>query len=135
CIISEHGLETRATCGMPGRTANELLDLLCAGGDDRRPAPPIVVVAAHPDDEVIGVGSLLPRLSNATFIHVTDGAPRDGRDAAARGFASVGNYATARRQELLAALNLARVAPHQTHELRCSDQQASVCLPTLTRQL
>src|ERR1051325_5216230 len=41
----------------------------------------LAIVAAHPDDETIGAGAYLARLSQAIFIHVTDGAPRDMRDA------------------------------------------------------
>lgn len=41
--------------------------------------------AAHPDDETVGMGATLYRLREAAIIHVTDGAPRDMRDARAQG--------------------------------------------------
>ena len=34
-----------------------------------------LLIAAHPDDEVIGASTLIPRLSNLTIVHVTDGRP------------------------------------------------------------
>jgi LmbE family N-acetylglucosaminyl deacetylase len=66
---------------------------------------PIVVVVAHPDDEVIGIGGQLARWAPHTIlVHVTDGAPADGRDAHAAGFTTASDYATARRHEAGAAL-------------------------------
>lgn len=64
----------------------------------------VAVVGAHPDDETIGAGAQLARLRRLTLVHVTDGAPRNGRDAAAAGFADPRAYAEARRAELDAAL-------------------------------
>jgi hypothetical protein len=37
----------------------------------------IAARAAHPDDETIGCGAQLPRLSGITIVTVTDGAARD----------------------------------------------------------
>ena len=112
-----------------------LLDILCADADDPRPVPPTLVVAAHPDDEVIGLGARLPRLRTATFVHTTDGAPRDGRDAAAHGFGSGRDYAAARGRELEAALALAGLGPEQAMELDCPDQEASHRLVELTYRI
>ena len=45
----------------------------------------VMIVVAHPDDETIGMGAQLNRFDDALLVQVTDGAPRDGRDAAAHG--------------------------------------------------
>jgi LmbE family N-acetylglucosaminyl deacetylase len=34
----------------------------------------LLILVAHPDDEVLGLASLLPRLSNGILVHATDGA-------------------------------------------------------------
>jgi hypothetical protein len=49
----------------------------------------VMIVVAHPDDETIGTGTQLCRFRNALLVQVTDGAPRDGRDAHAHGFATI----------------------------------------------
>ena len=56
-----------------------------------------MIVVAHPDDETIGLGAQLGRFEDALLVHLTDGAPRDGEDARNYGFASVADYAAARR--------------------------------------
>lgn len=96
---------------------------------------PLLVVVAHPDDEVIGLGAQLPRFRNAAVLHVTDGAPRDGRDAAMHGFADTSAYAAARRGELLAALDLAGIGADRALGLGIPDQQAALNLPDLARRI
>jgi LmbE family N-acetylglucosaminyl deacetylase len=79
---------------------------LAAAVDPARPSIPgrTVLVVAHPDDETLGCGALLARFADLTIIHVTDGAPRRGDDAARAGFSSPDAYAEARRRELREAL-------------------------------
>jgi LmbE family N-acetylglucosaminyl deacetylase len=97
--------------------------------------PATAVVVAHPDDEVIGAGARLPRLRRAAFIHLTDGAPRDLRDAIATGFATRLDYAQARRRELIVGLGLAGIAPEQTHALAYVDQEAALRLVVAPRHI
>jgi N-acetylglucosamine malate deacetylase 2 len=116
-------------------SATRALELLCAADDDPQSMPTTAVIVAHADDEVIGAGARLPRLRRAIFVHVTDGAPRDLRDAMASGLTTRGDYARARRRELKTALALAGIAPEQTRELGCVDQEAGLHLVDLSRRM
>jgi LmbE family N-acetylglucosaminyl deacetylase len=94
---------------------------------------PSVIFAAHPDDEIIGLGGILPQMKEVvTIVHVTDGSPGHLRDARAAGFSSKEEYAAARRAEALAALQLAGVSEHQQQWWEIGDQEASFRLTELT---
>ncbi len=101
--------------------------------DERLPLT--LIVAAHPDDEVLGAGSLLGRLGGGLIVHVTDGAPRDPVDALAAGCRTRAQYAERRRQELVAALRLAGLTPEVTRQLGLVDREASFHLVELSRAL
>ena len=77
----------------------------------RRGDGELMIVAAHPDDDVIGAGALMARIPRVRVVYATDGAPRDGRDARAHGFADVAAYAAARQREARAALAHGRRRP------------------------
>lgn len=97
---------------------------------------PALIVVAHPDDEVLGLGTLLPQLRKLhAIIHVTDGAPRRGADAAKAGVGSPQEYAALRRHELAAALRAASVHHVRLICLRYPDQESAFHLQQLTKRL
>lgn len=118
---------------MPSRDAadNRWIENLLAG----RAEGSVAIVAAHPDDETIGAGGSLPRFGEATLLHLTDGAPRDGRDAAAAGFETREAYAAARRREMIAAVALAGIPIERCIEVGQVDQEASLHLDRLACRL
>jgi N-acetylglucosamine malate deacetylase 2 len=94
---------------------------------------PSVIFAAHPDDEIIGLGGILPQMKEiVTIVHITDGSPGKVRYAQAAGFSSKEDYAAARRAEVLAALQLAGISEHQQRWWEIGDQEASFRLVELT---
>lgn len=95
----------------------------------------VAVVVAHPDDEVLGCGALLTRLEAVRVVHVTDGAPRDGADAARHGFPTPAAYAAARAAEAADALALAGVPAAAIRSLGIADQEASLNLGRIADML
>jgi LmbE family N-acetylglucosaminyl deacetylase len=86
---------------------------------------------AHPDDEVVGAGVLISRLTDVWVLHATDGAPRDPRFMA-RSFAGTREeYARARRRESERALSLAGIGPDRLLGLGIADQEAVFEIPRL----
>ncbi len=103
--------------------------------DSREPVDaPVLMLAAHPDDETIGAGASLSLFRRLMVVHLTDGAPRDLRDARAAGFADAAGYAAARREELRAALRAGDVAA-QLAELGAPDREAALRMPELATAL
>src|SRR5690242_9330196 len=86
---------------------------------------PVAVVVAHPDDETLGLGARLARLRDFKLIHLTDGAPRDMRDARREGFSDRDEYAAARARELDRALHALHAQPRKRIGYDCVDQETA----------
>ncbi|WP_426955077.1 PIG-L deacetylase family protein [Muricoccus radiodurans] len=116
----------------PGRlTAEALLARL-----SRRQAveQPVAIVVAHPDDETLGAGAVLPLFRRLLLVQVTDGAPQNLSDARAAGFDTASDYAAARQRELDAALSIGGARAERA-TLGAPDQGASLDMAGLARSL
>jgi LmbE family N-acetylglucosaminyl deacetylase len=67
-----------------------------------------LVLVAHPDDETVGCGALLQRVSEPIVVFCTDGAPRD--DYFWKGCGSRLQYARMRQEEARKALSIVGVS-------------------------
>lgn len=78
-----------------------------------------LVVVAHSDDETAGASKLLAdHAGNLLILHVTDSAPMNPDYAWRAGYESRDAYRTARRGELLAAMELANIHASKCLETR-----------------
>jgi LmbE family N-acetylglucosaminyl deacetylase len=117
------------------QTASALSDL-CADAKDSKLARPVLAVAAHPDDEVLGLGGRLRILGERVHVvYVSDGAPLNPRFHRELGFADRNAYARARKIEARQALALAGIGESRIHELNAVDQAVVHDLERVTREL
>jgi len=115
--------------------AEDLLRRGTAPVESDLPIPRAMVVMAHPDDETIALGARMRRLAEATFVHVTDGAPRNEEDSRAHGFKNLDEYREARAQELTGMFREAGLHQACLISLKVRDQEASLNLAEATRQI
>ena len=115
--------------------AEDLLSRGTAPAGSELVMPRAMVVVAHADDETIALGARMARLGEAHFVHVTDGAPRNGEDSRNHGFERVEDYRRARAEELAAMFREAGL--HQVSQacLNFRDQEVSLNLAEITRQV
>jgi LmbE family N-acetylglucosaminyl deacetylase len=101
----------------------------------------VLVVAAHPDDEVIGVGATLARLvaggARITIVHATDGAPADAALRPTLRDCSRAEAARVRRAEVERALRAGGLEPSDVlaGSLGVGDQEAARTMRFLARSV
>jgi len=120
---------------VPGAETRARFAALLDPRQRRVEASDVCVIVAHPDDEIIECDAHLARWIGATIVLVTDGAPANGKDARAAGFASPTNNAHAHRQELETALEIAGVRREALIALDIPDQQVAWRLVETTHRL
>ena len=86
-------------------------ELLPSTRQNEFPAGRLLVLAAHPDDEVVGCGTLLRRTVNTILVFATDGAPNDRKFWSSYG--SREDYAGVRKAEAISAAAVAGVKQTQ----------------------
>ncbi len=96
---------------------------------------PIAIVVAHPDDESVGVGGQLDRLTGAIIVLVTNGAPDNFIGAQRAGFSTDAAYAQARRHEFQSAMAAAGIPQRNLVALGIKDQEVAYCIPDLATRL
>lgn len=117
-------------------TASTYLQAFGVPGDRAR----LLVVVAHPDDATVGAGGLLALAAaggplDVHVLHVTDGAPRAGDDAAVAGCADWREYAGRRRAELARAMAVAGFPPERVQGFGHADQCAALHMAELTDRM
>ena len=118
---------------LPNPRAEQGISALFPDGETSEPA--ILFIVAHPGDEIIAAGGSMDQLSNARFLHVTNGAPRDLATAVDDGYFDRLEYAEARKQEFVVALQCAGLKPEQTSQLGFAAGEVSRNLATLTMSI
>ncbi len=94
-----------------------------------------IVIVAHPCDETLACGALLPRLPDICIVHVTDGAPHTVTAAREHGFRHWADYARVRRKELERAAAVGGLPGPALKTLGLPKHTAALRLATLTRAL
>lgn len=113
-----------------------IIEKICSLPAEKFTPASVLLVAAHPDDEVLGVGSRLAHLGKAVFIvWMTDGAPRNIVDAQEAGFSSREKYAKARRRESESALAKAGLLSDQCRRFELVDRESMYHLAWITGEL
>jgi LmbE family N-acetylglucosaminyl deacetylase len=133
--LAEHPRGATSEAHEPAWRAAHVLRRWCEASGGPR-APRVLVFAAHPDDDVLGLGGRLHDVAPDMHIAiVSDGAPDAPSYYCSLGFRRREDYAQARRAEAQAALRRAGVPEQQLHELGLIDQTVARHLDVLIERV
>ena len=93
------------------------------------------VVVAHPNDEVVGAGCLISKISPLAVLHLSDGAPRKLSEGTTAKLGNPREYLSDRQRECVAALELAQVGSDRIIEWRVPQFEVSHELVPLSQRL
>lgn len=119
---------------LPDSTIKPYLDML-AYSNWRKFEPFTIIISAHPDDETIGMGSRIKKLSNAVFVYITNGAPSNPYYYQKAGYHNNLAYAQERKEELFKALSLSGFSSSDCIFLDIPDQESSFNMSDIVNEL
>jgi len=119
---------------LPDEIINSYLDMLCYK-NWKKFEPYTIIISAHPDDETIGLGGTLKKISNAVFVYITNGAPKNPYFFSKAGFSDAESYSKARKNELYNALAIADFRSTDCIFLDIPDQESAFNIPAIVKEL
>jgi len=93
------------------------------------------VIVAHPDDEVVGAGSLIHKLNDVTIVHASNGAPRAAKILEKSEFLTPKDYGEARIKACACALAIAKIPAERIIEFGYMALDLPHRLMSLTRSV
>jgi LmbE family N-acetylglucosaminyl deacetylase len=126
---------SRAVLPLPDTSRARAADLKSLFSRKRSEPCAIACVTAHPGDEIIAAGGSIHEWTDACFIHITEGSPRDLDRAFQAGYECRDEYVRARQHEVGAALHCVGLSENQSRNLGYEDGEIANHLASVAMTL